>query len=364
MTGRGRASRNESERPSQATVSSGDVPRPRLLVIRLRRLGDVLLTTPVLRAVRRTWPACRLAVAVQTGFDAVLRGNPHVDEIIVVRPGLRGWLAAMAVRGCYDKVLDLQSSSRTVALVLASRAAVRVGWRKRRLRDRAYTSLVAGWDAPDYFARKMLRAAEAIGVTHTDDTRPELPVSAADRQRAAALLAGAGIDAERPIIGLSVVAKVPYKQWPPAAYAVLADRMIEQHRAQIILTHGPGELSQVQQAVAAMRHRPALWRHPDTTLAELAAIYECCTLWVGNDGGPKHVATAAGCPTVTIITSGPDAVWTDAADPMQMAVTPPPGAEPTRPLQSVSVEQVCAAAETLLERRLAASLQAQSGSST
>jgi hypothetical protein len=57
-------------------------------------------------------------------------------------------------------------------------------------------------------------------------------------------------------------------------------------------------------------------------------------------------------------------VWTDAADPMQVAVTPPPGAEPAQPLHSVSLEQVYAATENLLEHRLAASLGAQSGSST
>jgi ADP-heptose:LPS heptosyltransferase len=318
---------------------------PRILVIRLRRLGDLLLITPTLRAIRLAYPSARIDVLVSAAFRHVLGGNPRIDELLVLRQGLESWTRALTTcrRRHYDVVLDLQSSPRSVPFVIFSGAPLRVGWKKRWMRDWAYNRLVPGWDEPVYVARNNLRTAAAIGIPPPADTGLELAISGADRARAAALFANAGVDPARPVIALSVVAKVERKAWPAERYAALADRLVRSHHAQIVLSSGNGELPQVAAVVGRMRERPALWNYGETTVQELGAIYERCDLWIGNDGGPKHVATAVGRPTVVIIRGGDSRFWTDCAGQSgQLAVEPPPGAFPNDSLSAVSVEQVAA----------------------
>lgn len=316
---------------------------PRILVIRLRRLGDLLLCTPTLRAVRLAYPCARLDVLVSAGFDDVLKGNPDVNRVMPLAAGLDGLrrLLMSCRRRRYDAVLDLQSSSRSAPLVLLCGAPVRVGWRKRWMRDWVYNRLVDGWDDPVYVARNTLRMAAAIGIPPPPDLGLRLAVSSADRAQAAALFEGAAIDPARRVCALSVVAKVARKAWPPQRYAELADWLIRDRNLQLVLTSGPGEVHQVEAVVSQMQARPQLWNYGSTSVHQLGAIYERCHLWIGNDGGPKHVATAVGCPTVVVLKSGDERFWTDyLEDSRQFAVRAHPGAQPADSPPAVSFEQV------------------------
>jgi heptosyltransferase-3 len=331
---------------------------PRILVIRLRRLGDLLLITPTLRAIRLAYPCARIDVLVSAGFHHAVVGNRRIDQLLVLGRGVDSWtrMATTCHRRHYDIVLDLQSSPRSVPFVLLSGAPLRVGWKKRWTRDWVYNRLVPGWNAPVYIAQNTLRAAAAIGVPPPPDVRLELAVSAADRLRAAALCARAGIDLGRPLIAMSVVAQVARKAWPLERYARLADWLIRSHDAQIVLSSGSGELPQVQAVVNHMHERPALWNYGPTTVQGLGAIYERCALWIGNDGGPQHIATAVGCPTVVIIKRGDDRYWTDREEHdgcFALAVVPDGDSDS---LASVPLEQVLQVAGRCLVRpRLAAS---------
>lgn len=304
--------------------AQGDPKSPRILVIRLRRIGDLLLTTPTLRAIRRAFPSCQLDVLVSAGFELPLAGNPHLDELWVLRSGVRAWLSMVAScrRRHYDIVLDTQSSTRSLLLVASSGARLRVGWRKRAVRNWAYNRLLDGWNEPVYIVRKTLRMAEAIGVPPTTDLRPELVISSADRERVRKLFASNQLTSDRPVVALSVVANQAPKRWSAHGFAELADRLVHTDGAQIVLTSGPGEIEQVRAVVERMHQRPALWNYGTTTLAELGAVYEHCDLWIGNDGAPKHVATAVGCPTLAINKTAAKAVWVDTEDNEQFEMRP------------------------------------------
>lgn len=298
-------------------------PVPRVLVLRLRRLGDVLRITPVLRALRLARPHARIDVMVAHGFEGAVAGNPQVDTVLVAEPGLRAWarLAWHCRRQRYDVVLDLQSSTRTLPYVLAMGAACRIGWSKRWLRDRVYTQLIPGWDAPVYFASSAMRFVAALGFAPSDDMRLELAVPQADRDWAAGLWAAEGEEMQRPRIALSVVARDAGRQWPLPAFAELANRLVAELPVQLVLAHAPGETAQIQAFAAELRSKPRTI--VTANLSQLAAVYAHCDLWIGNDGGPKHVATAAACPTVTLVRRSDRPIAVDASDPSQIAVAPP-----------------------------------------
>lgn len=324
----------------------------RILVIRMRRIGDILLHTPTLRAIRTALPAATIDMLVLEGFDVALRGNPNLDRLIVLGRSPVAFLRALAAcaRADYDTVLDFQSSARSLPFVVASRAPIRVGWRKRVARNWAYTRLVPRQSVPDYGARDVARLAEAIGVQRTGDVHLDITVQPQDRAATAAAFAAAGVDVRRPVIACSVVSVADRKRWSVERYALLADRMIDEFGAQLVFTSGPGEIDQVGAVVERMRHRPVLWQCASSSLSGMASIYERCHLWVGNDGGPKHVATAAGCPTVMITAAGEERLWSDAHDPRQCAVWND-GASPTERLPAaVGVERVFAAVMAMVDR--------------
>jgi len=327
--------------------------RARILIVRLRRLGDLLLLTPALRAIRQTYPNAQIDVLVLEGFHAALLDNPDIDHLIVVRRGQLGWLAAMlaCARGRYHAVLDYQSSPRSLWFILAAHAKVRLGWRKRGMRDWVYTRHAPGWDEPIYVARNFVRFAALIGIPSTSDLRLAIAMTAADRQCTEDMFKRAGIDPGRPIIALSVASQVDRKRWPPERYAELADSLIRANLGQLVFTNGPGEIGQVRAVVDRMREKPALWDYGSTTLAGLASIYEHCHLWIGNDGGAKHVATAAGCPTLVIIKAGDERFWTDTTDPSQIAVCDPqPELRDPNSLEGITVMQVLDVATRAIDR--------------
>src|SRR5262245_27773774 len=96
-------------KPSAAAANAGPTlgASPRILVIRLRRFGDLLLATPMLRAIRLAYPGARIEVLAQAGFHKALIGNPHIDDVLVLEPGLAalGRLLIICRRRNYDAVL-------------------------------------------------------------------------------------------------------------------------------------------------------------------------------------------------------------------------------------------------------------------
>jgi ADP-heptose:LPS heptosyltransferase len=283
-----------------------------ILFIRLWGLGDVLLSTPGLHAARIAYPNARITyVTAAAGADA-LHDNPDIDELIVVRRGLRPMLRALidVRRRRADTVVDLHSTARTAYLVAVCGARRRVGFHGRGPRRALYTHVTPRRNPGAYAALELLRLLELIGVEAGPDPDLRLRITRSAEERAWAAdvwhrhaLEGATVVAASP------VSMLPFKQWGAARWAAVADRLTERG-ARVLLTHGPRERAQAAAVVAHMKHAP-VWDIDVRSVRQLAALYERCALWIGNDGGGKHVAVAAGVPTVTVSRYTMGATWTD-----------------------------------------------------
>lgn len=293
--------------------AAGRKPASRILLVQLRYMGDVLLCTPAIRSIRKAYPEARIELLTASPGADALAGNPHLDGILVWQPGWRAqWALAREIRHRgYTLVVDFQSTPRTARLVRATRAPRRVGIRGRGPRNWSYTDLVPKVRGPVYTARQKVGVLAPLNIHAPagDDLSLDIIVSAADREWAETVWKRWGLDGARPVVAISPVSREPFKQWGTDRWAEVADALAAAG-AKLLLTAGPGERSQVEEVVRRMHH-PAVWDYGRTTLRQLAALYERCELWVGNDGGAKHVAAAIATPTITVIRWPLGPVWTD-----------------------------------------------------
>jgi len=267
---------------------------PRLLVIQTAFLGDVVLTTPLLRALKARWPAAHVAVLVIPGTAAVLEAAPFVDELVVhdKRGGGLGelWRVLRAVRAEeFDVVVSPHRSARSALIAWRSGAPRRLGYRESAWAA-FYTERVTR-PSEGHETRKVLALAEALGCDAAQ-ARPALVVTEAERG-AAREAAGGG-----PYVVLSPSSAWPTKRWLPEGFAAVGDHLAARGYA-VVLTGGPGETEPAAAAAAAME-APAVNVAGRTTPREVAALVAEAALLVANDSAPVHLASAFDTPTVAV----------------------------------------------------------------
>ncbi len=334
--------------PNAITLPMHACPHPRrILVIRLRQLGDTLLATPLLRQLRRLYPSAEVDVLCQPQNEVILRENPHINRRILLPAGAgvrKLWeVASQLRRNRYDWVLDSQAMPKTAVLSRIAGAARRVPLRNRPLRNRLfYTHTFDDSQTPvEYAGRQNLRM--------TLDPRIDLNDVALDFPIGQAAEAVAERFARRymagPTAAVFVVASTPERQWPLLRFAELADRLADSG-LQPLLMYGPGHEADARRVAECMK-RPALLDYPQLSFAELRGVLARCDLFVGNDGGPHHVATAAGVPSVTLFRINPSR-WAPPGRPHQRFVASTEVASPhdayglftPEPFDSIPVDAV------------------------
>ena len=274
-----------------------DSPRPRrILVLRRRALGDILLTLPAVRALKETYPEARLDLMVDAPFVGVVRGLPYVDEVVTFpdrastprgRAGALWALHARVRRARYDLVVDALGTPATARLAWWSAARVRAGFAIRG-RAWAYTVTVPRSDAhrPVYMRDAYLELVGAVGVRTRDVSFAPAGAEGIERLEPR----GTG-----PRVALAPGATWPAKAWPLDHYAALATRLVDEAGARVTVFWGPGEEALADRLVAL---EPRVLKAPGGDVAALARRLRDHDLLVSSDSGGRHVAIGAGVPTV------------------------------------------------------------------
>jgi len=277
---------------------------PRILVVRFSSIGDILLTTPFLRVLRRRWPKARVDFVTKARFAPLLLHNPRIDGLLTLaEPGDFRNLRRLAqrVRAVrYDYVFDLHKNWRSAWLSLFSGAEVR---RYRKDALRRFLLVAFHWNLYRRVVpvrERYFLAGQAWGLV--DDGEPlEFYLSADERSWARSELTRLGLRNTGPLIGLAIGAGYATKRWPAEHFASLAHSLREKHNAEILL------FGDVHDSVAARRIRNVEPRAVDftgrTTLRQTAALLERCDAVVSNDSGLMHLAEAVGSRVVGIFGS-------------------------------------------------------------
>ncbi len=284
----------------------------RILLSRMRFIGDVVLTTPIIRSLRTAYPGAYLAYLGEREAVSLLEHNPHLNEIIPYdfrSPALLEQIRVARIlrRKRFDLMIDLFGNPRSALLTFLSGARVRVG-PDRRGRGALYTVRVRDDGVPRSAIEFHARSLRALGIPATH-SKTEIYLTAqereAGRRRVQELRKNPGREVQ-PVVGIHPGATWPAKRWLPDRFAGLADRLAREG-ATVILTAGAREETTIGEVRAASElDHPVLASLP---LRQLAAVIAACDVYVANDGGPMHIAAAVGTPTIGLFGPGEEDIW-------------------------------------------------------
>jgi lipopolysaccharide heptosyltransferase II len=269
----------------------------RILVIKLRAIGDVVLSTAVLSNLRAAFPEAHIDFLTETPSKEVIEGNPFLDSFVIFdnkrQNGLQLILSIRRRR--YDLVIDLFGNPRSALVTLFSGAPYRVGFRFK-WRKYCYTTVVEPRGGEMHNTEFNLDALRAIGIP-INERSITFPVTREAEEFAEQFFIRSGIR-EKFVVALNPGGGWYTKRWRLSGYAGLGDALVRQYNATILIVWGPGE-ERMAQEIQSLMKSPALLI-PPTSLKELGAILKRCTAVVTNDSGPMHIAAAVGAPVVAI----------------------------------------------------------------
>lgn len=272
-----------------------------ILVLRLYFVGDVLLSTPVLEALKTRFPDARLTVLVKRRAADVLALNPFVDEVMVYdaveryhSPVWTWRLAGALRRRRFSLAVDLTGDLRSSWLLFASDAAFRVGLNHAGLGfllDRRID-----YRSDGHVVDHLLSAVEPLGAV-APEAAPRMYLSDEERAGAEALFAEAGVGGGAGALVLSPGANWEFRRWRPERFGQLAAAARERFGLPSLVVGGQEDRA-LANAVVASSSGAALSIAGRTTLRMLAAVVERARAFVGNDSGPLHVAASVGTPAI------------------------------------------------------------------
>jgi len=334
----------------------------RIVVLRANNIGDFIVATPALRALRARYPTAHVTVIGAGRTRPLAQRLPGYVNRFLEFPGFPGvWdrdfdpratlgFLERAQGEAYDLAIQAHGmGTATNPFTSLLGAAWTIGFIRPGEPPGVY-----GLDAALPYPAHVHEVDRLLGLFALADVRPagrylELPFTTADAADAEAALREAGLDPEQPILAVHPAARFENRLWPAERFAIAARALAPAMAAQVVITGGPHDRPLTGAVAAAAGGVDLAGR---LTIPALAALYARAALVVTNDSGPAHVAYAVGAPSVTIFGSASPVDWGPPLDPALHAVVEAPGAchpcEAEPCIQRVSVAAVVEAAEAVL----------------
>lgn len=273
-----------------------------VLLIRVDRLGDLVVSTPAAAAVRARFPGARITLLASTRNAAVADWVPGVDEVLVFdrkRPaGWAGLQRALRARR-FDLAFDLNAAFSNTALLLARASGARRAATYDDPRARAWFDVLFPADPSEHQVRIHRGVGAALGVEAPD--RPVLDVPPGLPERAVAFLGRHGIGEEDPVVVLNPNLTRPYYRWPLDRFAALGDRAAAAGARVVVSCAGAVERERAEAVAAAMR-APAAVLPGDWPLRDFARFLRRARAFVSAMTGPVHLCEALDVPVVGLTT--------------------------------------------------------------
>jgi heptosyltransferase III len=311
------AAQSESEEPQPLAPARWEWPAVgRVLVVRLRSIGDTVLTTPSLFALRRFLPQAQIDIVLEDWVAPVLEGSDLVDRVIAIpRQGkaARARLARDLRVANYDVVYNLHGGTTSTLLVRATGAKHRVGfghYQYARLHNHLAPRAAALWQRPSlHSVEQQLALIGWTGVPVTDRPATNLPLTAKALESVSVKIRAAGFEEFQkgePFALIHPSAALETKRWAMENFARVAEELSARGLTPVALA-GPTEAELLRLLARESSARIVLLNN--LSLPEVTALSSRARLFVGNDNGIAHIATAAGARCVIIFGSSNVMHW-------------------------------------------------------
>jgi lipopolysaccharide heptosyltransferase II len=355
----------------------------RILVINPFGIGDVLFTTPLVRALEENYPHCFIGYWCNERVKAILEDNKNIDRIFALSRGdlkkifARSWLEGISsalklffeIKGCkFDAAFDFSLDHRYGLVAKLAGIKTRIGYnykgRGRFLTDRIGLDGYHAKHVVDYYSALLRFAGVAQKSGNLD-----LFVSPDNLKKAEDLLRVRGARKGDLLIGIAPGAggswgrEAAYKHWPALKFAQVAEKLAKEYGAKVLILGDESEREIAEVVSTATEHKP-IDLTGKTSLEVLPGVIKNLKLLICNDGGPLHMAVALGVETVSIFGPVDEAVygpyppspdhkvlkWDISCRPCYNNFRLPPCEKDKECLKSISVEQVMSAVKEVLSR--------------
>ncbi len=298
----------------------------KILIIRYRSIGDILLTNPTLAAIREKFPKAEINMLVDDIFCSVLKNNPNIDNVTGHKRNNKSliddFLFVMKIRAeKYDLVIDLQGGPRGAWLTFFSGAKYRVGmpfrWRNRI----AYNLYGEEPEPGDHTHLVQIKTVKPLGIEPAPAPEYFLSVDETALLQIKKRLKTAGFDFDKPLALIHPGARIFEKRWPSDKMGKVAKYLIDEKNFAVIVAGDKNDIKDVDQIAKASGH--SLTSFTDLTLDELIAVISMAKLVICNDSGPMHIAGVLNVPTVALFGPSDPRIWEPPGD-RHLVLTPPP----------------------------------------
>jgi lipopolysaccharide heptosyltransferase II len=303
-----------------------------ILIVRTDRMGDVILTTPAIRALRKNLPNARLTALVSPATRELLDGNPYLDEVLVddrknVNRGPLGFfkLAGLLRAKRFDLAIIFHTKKRTNALCFFAGIPQRLGYRNNKY---------------GFLLTKKVFDDRSLGIKHEAEYCLDLLKTIGIEERKLELFIPIRKEAEawaerfwdenhlrscRCVVAVNPGASSPTRQWPAKRFAEVIDDLVTRYSSRTILIGGQDNAKAARDVLAAV-HSPVLDLTGKLSLGQLTSLLKRCQLLVSNITGPAHVAAGVGTAVVALFTRNQPGVnptrWRPLGERSRVVVTP------------------------------------------
>ena len=274
----------------------------KILLIRLDRIGDVVLSTPAIKAVRDAYPDSFISFMVRPYARDIIEGNPYLDEVMIYdKPkGLVENIKfiKMLRQRRFDLAIALHPTTRTHLIIAFVGIPERIGYDRKwgwLLTKKMQHTKQLGAKHETEYALDLLRY---IGIEVSDKTL-YMPITDKSEHRVNDIFSRYNIKDKDVVVTINPSASCPSKQWSRERFARVCDELVRRYGARIIMISNAVD-AKLANSVASMMKAEKINLSGVTTVSDIASILKRSTLFISNDSGPVHIACAVGTPVVAI----------------------------------------------------------------
>ncbi|MBM3245367.1 MAG: lipopolysaccharide heptosyltransferase II, partial [Candidatus Omnitrophica bacterium] len=277
----------------------------RILIARTDRIGDVVLSTPVIKALRDKFPSAYIAMMTSPYAKEIVEGNPYLDEVIVYDKDAKhkSWrrsvkFALNLKKKKFDAAVILHPTNRVHLVVFGAGIPTRIGYNRKLgflLTDKLAHEKQMGKKHESEYNFDLLKCFSV------DAKEKELfvPLDARSERWAEKLFESEGITEKNMALAVHPGASCPSKIWPHERFAEAADKLIEKYGFKVFIIAGPKDTA-LANSMAKKMHHAGINLSGKTSVSQTASLLKRCNLFISNDSGPVHIATAVGTPVISI----------------------------------------------------------------